>query len=589
MKKKPKPSPDEPVTKLAFSYIRFSSKKQEHGSSLARQLQATRAYCKANGLLLDERLSFQDLGVSAFRGKNRERGLGEFLAACDAGLIPPGSALVVEALDRISRQRPRAVAGLLSQLLDGYGLEVHLTGIKKVLYPDSPTAADEGMDLLLVVMLAVRASEEQETKADRLKKAFALKRQQVANGEILMETNPGKLPWWITCVGEEEKAKLVVPKERGKVVKKIFQWSADGLTAPVIARKLREQGIDTYRERTKHWTADRVRDLIKSRAPEGYLEQTPKSKKNGLEYSIPDYYPVLIDADLASKARLAMTANRKFGRKHEIRGTGERPINILRGIIRLDGRWCNFHPHPNGKKGILNGYYTSYDKIAGKYMGTVSSLLLEPTLLAGLSELKPEDMAPEEDKLDPAALEIVRHQSRLAEVKKGLQGILKAIKESGYHKTLTDELIILEGEEKDLQEKINSLSIRVRSISAAGSGKKELMELKSFLDADLRDNTVRRQIADLLKRLVERIEVSYEIPDKVRGLAIRTMLEGSAVLVPDPLPAIHRRKAMGIVVHFRRGGRRVIIRFPEATMAKLNFPNMLFSGRIELLPPLAPQ
>lgn len=51
-------------------------------------------------------------------------------------------------------------------------------------------------------MLAVRASEEQETKADRLKKAFALKRQQeVANGEILMETNPGKLPWWITCVG----------------------------------------------------------------------------------------------------------------------------------------------------------------------------------------------------------------------------------------------------------------------------------------------------------------------------------------------------------------------------------------------------
>lgn len=64
------------------------------------------------------------------------------------------SALVVEALDRISRQRPRAVAGLLSQLLDGYGLEVHLTGIKKVLYSDSPTAADEGMDLLLVVMLA---------------------------------------------------------------------------------------------------------------------------------------------------------------------------------------------------------------------------------------------------------------------------------------------------------------------------------------------------------------------------------------------------------------------------------------------------
>jgi hypothetical protein len=323
-----------------------------------------------------------------------------------------------------------------------------------------------------------------------------------------------------------------------------------------------------------------VRDLIKSRAPEGFLEPTPKSKANGLDYSIPNYYPVLIDGELASKARLAMTANRKFGRKHEIRGTGERPINILRGIIRLDGRWCNFQPHPNGKSGVMNGYYTSYDKIAGKYTGTVSSLLLEPTLIAGLSELKPEDMAPAENKLDPASLEIVRHKSRLAEVKKGLDGILKAIKEVGYRKTLTDEMIILEGEEQDLKEKINSLSIRVRSVAAAGSGKKELKDLKSFIDADLRDNAVRRQIADLLKRLVERVEVSYEIPDKVRGLAIQTMVAGTAILVSDPLPANHRRKVMSIVVHFRRGGRRAIIRLPEATMAKLKSPNMLFSGRI---------
>ena len=567
---------------MAFSYIRFSSKKQEHGSSLARQLQATRTYCKTNGLLLDERLSFQDLGVSAFRGKNRERGLGEFLAACDAGLIPPGSALVVEALDRISRQRPRAVAGLLSQLLDGYGLEVHLTGIKKVLYPDSPTAADEGMDLLLVVMLAVRASEEQETKAERLKAAFALKRKQVANGEILMETNPGKIPWWITCVAGEKDSKLVVPKEREKVVRQIYKWTADGVTAPVITRRLRDQGVDTYRARTKHWTVDRVRDLIRSRAPEGYLEQTPKSKTRGLEYSIPDYYPRVIDAELASKARLAMSANRKFGRKHEIRGTGERPINFLRKIIRLDGRWCSYHPQPNGKGGLMIGYYTTYDKQCGKYVGTISAKLLEPTLLAGLSELKPEDMAPEENKLDPAALEIVRHQSRLAEVKKGLDGILKSIKQAGYRKTLTDEMIILEGEEEDLKKKIDSLSIRVRSVAAAGSGKKELKELKSFLDADLRDNAVRKQIADLLKRLVDRIDVSCQIPDKVRGLAMRTMVAGSAALVPDPVPANYWRRAVSIVVHFRRGGRRVILRLPDATMAKLKLPNMLFSGRLNL-------
>jgi hypothetical protein len=91
-------------------------------------------------------------------------------------------------------------------------------------------------------------------------------------------------------------------------------------------------------------------------------------------------------------------------------------------------------------------------------------------------------------------------------------------------------MVILESEEQDLKEKIDSLSIRVRSVAAAGSGKKELKDLKSFLDADLQDSAVRRQFADLLKRLVEKIEASYEIPNKVRGLAIRTMVEGSAVL-----------------------------------------------------------
>jgi hypothetical protein len=56
---------------------------------------------------------------------------------------------------------------------------------------------------------------------------------------------------WITCVGEEKEAELKVPKERKEVVKQIYQWSDDGLTAPVIARMLREKGVDTYRERTK--------------------------------------------------------------------------------------------------------------------------------------------------------------------------------------------------------------------------------------------------------------------------------------------------------------------------------------------------
>jgi DNA invertase Pin-like site-specific DNA recombinase len=49
--------------------------------------------------------TYEDLGVSAYRSKNALVGnLGEFLRAIREGAVKPGSALVVESLDRISRQ-----------------------------------------------------------------------------------------------------------------------------------------------------------------------------------------------------------------------------------------------------------------------------------------------------------------------------------------------------------------------------------------------------------------------------------------------------------------------------------------------------
>jgi len=56
------------MSKKAYSYIRFSTPEQLKGDSLCRQLEASRAYAKQHGLVLDENL--RDIGVSAFKGKN---------------------------------------------------------------------------------------------------------------------------------------------------------------------------------------------------------------------------------------------------------------------------------------------------------------------------------------------------------------------------------------------------------------------------------------------------------------------------------------------------------------------------------------
>ena len=90
----------------AFSYARFSSAKQSDGYSLARQVEAAKAYCTRNGLALDDR-SFCDMGVSGFHGQNSIAGdLGVFIELLKDGRIPKRSVLIVENTDRLSRLPP---------------------------------------------------------------------------------------------------------------------------------------------------------------------------------------------------------------------------------------------------------------------------------------------------------------------------------------------------------------------------------------------------------------------------------------------------------------------------------------------------
>jgi hypothetical protein len=67
--------------------------------------------------MIDTDLTFNDLGVSAYRGKNAEAGrLADFLVAVEDGIVPRGSYLLVESLDRISRQAARKALRVLEDI-----------------------------------------------------------------------------------------------------------------------------------------------------------------------------------------------------------------------------------------------------------------------------------------------------------------------------------------------------------------------------------------------------------------------------------------------------------------------------------------
>ena len=87
----------------AIPYIRFSDPKQEKGHSKARQSQDILAFCLRQGWPIREVI--EDLGQSAWSGAHLTDGnLGKFAERVRAGEVAMPAVLVVEKLDRLSRQ-----------------------------------------------------------------------------------------------------------------------------------------------------------------------------------------------------------------------------------------------------------------------------------------------------------------------------------------------------------------------------------------------------------------------------------------------------------------------------------------------------
>src|SRR5262245_50345528 len=90
--------------KRAYSLIRFSSWKQVKGQSQRRQIEWSIDWSAKNKHILDEALKPDKLKPnSVFRGGNKA--LAAFLEMIELGRVPKGSVLLVESLDRLSRQQ----------------------------------------------------------------------------------------------------------------------------------------------------------------------------------------------------------------------------------------------------------------------------------------------------------------------------------------------------------------------------------------------------------------------------------------------------------------------------------------------------
>lgn len=103
----------------AYSYVRFSTPEQAKGDSRRRQAELSQKYADEHGLVLDVSLNLYDEGLSGYTSENRHKGaLGAFIRAVETGLVRKGSFLLVESLDRLSRDTILEQIGLFTTLIN---------------------------------------------------------------------------------------------------------------------------------------------------------------------------------------------------------------------------------------------------------------------------------------------------------------------------------------------------------------------------------------------------------------------------------------------------------------------------------------
>jgi DNA invertase Pin-like site-specific DNA recombinase len=341
------------LTIKAYSYLRFSTPEQQRGDSFRRQTEAAVEYVAKHGLNLDTELTFEDRGISAYHGKNAETGkLGAFLDAVKAGAVAPGSYLLVESLDRISRQFARRAFRTLENICE--------EGITVVTLCDGREYTADALDsdptaLLMSILIFMRANEESVMKGRRVRAAWGAKRQNAAT-KVLTSRCPG----WMQLRDDRSGFDLI--PDKAAVVRRIYEMAAVNIGQNKITEILNTEGVpvlgDGNRQGKRWYRSYIIKLLRKNPAVIGTYVPHEADRSSGKRVrkaltAVEGYYPAAVDPELYERVQALQIdpAKRPRGRNANV------PIsNVLGGIAKCPlcgGTMTRVTKGPRGGKPYL--------------------------------------------------------------------------------------------------------------------------------------------------------------------------------------------------------------------------------------------
>jgi len=254
-----------------------------------------------------------DRGRSAFHGRHRSKGaLGTFIAAAEAGQIPPGSVLVVEDLDRFSRETASHAEELLLAL---FKQELALGIVRDEVVVDR---ARYDADLGLQVMLLTRrdaAHDYSRKLSGRISDVW-----QRRHRDWIEHRKPylgkGSRPEWLTDDG----SRFVEIEKMVELVQRMFKLCVeDNMGGTQIAERLNAEGYKPAK--SDAYGPTRILRILHDRRVLGE-KQWPDGTIS------PNYFPRIIDQALWDACQKAIDERHDNKGRY---GRGEVIANLFQG------------------------------------------------------------------------------------------------------------------------------------------------------------------------------------------------------------------------------------------------------------------
>lgn len=346
--------------------------------------------------------------VRTLRTRGNLAGL-RFIKLVEAGTIKPGSVLIVESLDRLSREEVGKALNTFLNLL-GQGIDIVTLTDQKVY-----RKGGNDMDLIMSILIMSRAHEESATKSKRVRDAYA-KKHEKARAENTPMGNA--IPMWLEL--SDDKKQYILRPERAAIVQRIYQLATDGYGRGASSKILNMEGVPSFKGKT--WGVSSLDKVLNNRAVLGeyqpYSVQVDESgvrQKSGAP--ILDYYPAAIDESTFYQAQAAISGRRISGASKQSAN-----FNVWQGVAKCTLCGGAMHMINKGKPPKGNVYLQCYRArkglCAGKVIRLDSSELVFKELLTMLDSL-----SLIHDDSGKIGTELVVIEARLAEQREELKAV----------------------------------------------------------------------------------------------------------------------------------------------------------------------